>query len=108
MIPTAELPHWGTIELRDGTTGGGAPAYGTPRRLRCKVDGRRRQVRRTDGTVVIAAATATLRPTSVTSGSRFTHVDTGDVYEVLEVTSPMELRRIEKTELILDGPRPAS
>lgn len=106
MIPTAELPHTVTIEERDGTLGGGAPAYATPYTIRARIEGKRRQVKAADGSVTIADAVAVIRPRSIPSGSLLTHGD--DRYEVLLSADVMELRRRERTELVLDGPRPAS
>lgn len=106
MIPTAELPHTVTIEERDGTTGGGSPAYATPYTVRARIEQQRKQVRNAEGSVVYTNATATIRPRTVPSGSLLTHGT--DIYEVLDSADAMELRRKERTELVLDGPRPAS
>lgn len=106
MIPTAELPHTVTIEERDGDTGGGAPAYRTPYTVRARLEGKRRQVKAADGSVTIADAVAIIRPRSVPAGSLVTHGS--DRYEVLTAIDVMELRRKERTDLVLDGPRPAS
>lgn len=105
MIPTAELPHRVTIEDKVGTSGNGAPVYGPARsNIAAKIDGRRRAVRNREGVDVIASATAVLRPRTVPPGSRVTHGQRR--YEVLEAVDKMELRRVELTTLILDGPRP--
>jgi hypothetical protein len=106
VIPTAELPHLVTIEELDGTLGSGAPNYATPYRVRARLEGKRRQVRGSDGAVVIASSVAIIRPRSVPAGSLVTHG--GHRYEVLDSADVMELRRRERTELVLDGPRPAS
>jgi hypothetical protein len=106
VIATAELPHTVTIEERDGTTGGGSPAYATPYTVRARIEQQRKQVRTADGAVAYANSVAIIRPRPIPSGSLLTHGT--DRYEVLDSADVMELRRVERTELVLDGPRPAS
>lgn len=105
MIPTAELPHTVTIEPAAGTTGTGAPAFGSPFSVPARVEGKRRSVRTSTGVDVIADAVATIRPGwKVPVGSRVTLGDRR--FTVLGEGEQMELRRPEKVELILEGIRP--
>lgn len=106
MIATAELPHVVTIEERDGSTGGGAPAYATPYTVKARIEAQRKQVRTAEGAVTYANSVAIIRPRPIPAGSLLTHGT--DRYEVLDSADVMELRRVERTELVLDGPRPAS
>ncbi len=108
MISTADLPHRVTVRVREGTTGTGDPAFARPvRGVPARVDGRRRTVRTGTGAVVIASATATIRPgVNVTVGSLIEH-DTR-LYEVLDVSEAVEYRRVDHVDLLLDGPRPVA
>lgn len=108
MISTADLPHRVTVRAREGTTGTGDPAFARPvRGVPARVDGRRRQVRTGTGAVVIASATATMRPgVCAPVGSLIEHGDR--LYEVLDVSEAMDYRRVDHVDLLLDGPRPVA
>lgn len=106
MIPSAVLATPITLEPREGTSGTGAPVYGQPVELRCRWAGRRRAVRRSDGTDVIASATADIRPgLHVPTESRVTRRD-GETWDVLDVVDIEDLHRPFARQLILEGPKP--
>lgn len=107
MIPTAALPHKVSIKALTGTTGTGAPAYGTAQTgVRSVMVTDRKTIRAAFGDDVTAGAMCTVRPGATLSvGSLVTHGS--DSYEVLEIRHVNDLRRAHHDELLLDGPRPA-
>lgn len=99
-VPSSLLRSSITVEPYLGA-GAYGPSYGTAVTLRARVEGRRRAVRRPDGTDVIASATATIRPEGpdVPVESRVVHA--GRTYEVLDVVLGEGLTRPTYRELIL-------
>lgn len=88
-----------------GTTGTGQPVYGAAVSVPGRFVGKRRAVRRSDGTDVIADATFDVRPgLDVPAESRVTR--DGKVYEVLAVSDAEDLTRSHHKALILEGPKP--
>lgn len=83
LLPTSLLRETMVVEPYEGASAYG-PVYGTAATVRCRFEGKRRTVRRADGTDVISSGTAFVRPgdqpalqSKVTVGGR--------VYEVLDV-----------------------
>lgn len=99
-VPTALLRERITVEPFEGS-GAYGPVYGAAFTLRARVEGRRRAVRTTGGTDVIASATATIRPDAreVPVESKVTHGDRD--YEVLDVILGEGLTGPTYRELIL-------
>lgn len=98
-VPTALLPDTITVEPYQGA-GAYGPVYAAAVQIRARVEGRRRTVRRADGTDLISSATAIIRPgTEVATESRVTHEDR--TYEVVDVLIGEGLRRPAYYELVL-------
>lgn len=96
MIPTAALRQRITVERFTGN-GAYGPQYADPVvGVKARVVGKRRTIRRADGTEVISTASVTVRPTlDLPAESRITcpHPVTGDVetFTVLEVLTSATL-----------------
>lgn len=100
-VPTALLPDRITIEAQSGVDGMGRPIYAQPVTVRARVEGKRRTVRRSDGTDVISSASAIVRPSvEVAPESRVVH--DGRTYEVLDVLAGQGLSRPAYRELVLE------
>lgn len=104
-IPRSLLRERLLVEAYAGASGYG-PVYSEAVVLRARVEGRRRTVRTSDGTDVIASATATIRPEDVgkvpvQSKATWEHDDTTDTYEVLDVVAGEGLTRPAFYEVIL-------
>ena len=98
-VPTSLLRETITVEAFLGT-GAYGPSYGAAQSLRARVEGKRRVVRKADGTDLISSATATIRPdVTVATESRVTHG--ANVYEVVDVIVGEGLTRPAYLELVL-------
>lgn len=100
MIPTAALPDVLTIEPFQGS-GAYGPQFGAAFTVRARVEGRRRAVRKADGTDVIASATAIIRPGAPTIPVESKASHAGVDYEVLDVVRGEGLRRLAYLEVLL-------
>ena len=106
MIPTAALRQRITVEPFLGESAYG-PTYGTAQRdIPARVVGKRRAVRKTDGTDVISTASISVRPTiDVPVESRVTcaHPVTGadETFEVLDVLVAQGLTRPDHLEMLV-------
>lgn len=104
MIPRASLRKRITIEAYQGESAYG-PVYGAPLiDVPARFDGKRRVVRKADGTDLIASGTLTLRPgVLITSQSRVTVPVNGEnhVYEVVEVLPHEDLTRTHHIEVLV-------
>lgn len=98
MIPSAALRQTITIAPFLGESAYG-PRFGAGVTVRARVQGKRRQVRRADGTDVISSATATIRPRDITPESKVTW--DGRDYTVLDVIVAQGLTRTSHIELVL-------
>lgn len=103
MIPTAALRQRITITPYTGH-GAYGPTWGTPVvNVPARWSGKRRAVRKSDGTDVIASAVADVRPSvQVAAESKVTYA--GRDYVVLDVLDVMGLTRLHHRQLILEGP----
>jgi|SRR5690606_27860931 len=99
-IAPALLRHEITVERRDGVTGVGAPAYGSAATYRARVEPSRRRLRRPDGSVVVAAATAWVAPGVPVQPEDRVVVD-GQTYEVAERLDHFYLYGVWMVELVL-------
>lgn len=105
MIPTAVLRERATIRPYLGTSGQGAPLFGTPLTgVPGRLVGKRRAVRTREGVDVIADATLDVRPGLDVVAESEVQVR-GRTYTVLAIADAEELNRPHHTELILEGPR---
>lgn len=98
LVPTALLPDRITVEPYEGH-GAYGPIYGPAQSgIPARVEGKRRAVRKQDGTDVISTAAVTVRRgVNVPTESRITapHPETGldDTFHVLEVITLAGYRR---------------
>lgn len=104
-VPRSLLPETLSVEPFLGSTAYG-PKYGAAATVRARVEGRRRAVRKGDGSDVIASATATIRPEDVAKvpvESRATWVRDGvtNTYEVADVLAGEGLTRPAFYEVLL-------
>lgn len=104
MIGRAALRKRITIEAYQGESAYG-PVYGAPLTgVPARFDGKRRLVRKADGTDLVASGTLTLRPgVAITSQSRVTVPVNGEdhVYEVVEVLPHEDLTRTHHLEVLV-------
>lgn len=106
MIPNAVLRQRITVEPYLGESAYG-PTYGTAvRGIPARVVGKRRAVRKVDGTDVISTASISVRPTiDVPVESRVTipHPVTGadEIFEVLDVLIAQGLTRPDHLEVLV-------
>jgi hypothetical protein len=104
-IPSSLLRETITLEPFEGS-GAYGPIYGAQQTLRARVEGKRRVVRKEDGTDLISSATAFVRPgVDIATESRVTHLRHGasepTVYEVVDVLPGEGLSRPAYLELLL-------
>jgi hypothetical protein len=97
-IPTSLLRQRITVEPYQGTDGVGRSVYGPAVTAPARVEGKRRSIRKANGTEVISTASITVRPdVYAPEESRITapHPITGDVetFEVLQVLTMQGLSR---------------
>lgn len=106
-VPTSLLRQRITVEPFQGTNGVGAPIYGpVVSNVPARIEGKRRAVRKADGTDVISTASITVRPTlDIPADSRITapHPVTGvtETFEVLEVLTGQGLTRPSHFEVLV-------
>ena len=99
MIPSATMDTEAVVELYEGNSSLGA-VYGEKSTVRGRFEGKRRQVKRPDGTEIICSGTLKVRPdVDVTMQSRVTIADRR--YIVQEILPGEGLRRTEYLELLL-------
>lgn len=106
MIPTAVLRDRATLRPFLGTTGQGAPVFGTPvDDVPCRIVGKRRAIRTRDGVDVVADAVIQIRPRQDDLVAESEVCVRGRTYTVLAVADAEELARPHHTDLIVEGPR---
>lgn len=103
-IPRASLRKRITIEAYQGESAYG-PVYGAPvTGVPARFEGKRRVVRKADGTDLVASGTLTLRPgVAIPDQSRVTVPVNGqdEVYEVVEVLPHENLTRTHHIEVLV-------
>lgn len=104
-VPTSLLRQTVTVEAYLGDSAVG-PVYGSPTTVRARVEGKRRAVRRANGTDVISTASITVRPdVNIPTESRIVapHPVTGadETFEVLEVITGAGLARPSHFEVLV-------
>lgn len=98
-VPLSLLPHELTVQPFKGS-GAYGPVFDAPVTVRARVEGRRRTVKRGDGSEVISSAMATIRPeVEVPIESKATWE--GRSYEVLDVLPLTGLKQTVGYELLL-------